>query len=197
MNQNGFVPIIIVIAVSVVVASLAGGFVLKDKIIPSFKPISSPGIFPKATSSASPTLIPSSPKSTPQDRYQNPCSSGQTALYESGQLTGCETQSKIGSKIVNISESFTMKKGDEVEVANTGLRIKVTDIQTPPEGTYDLPNYVEGKASYQGKTEEFNFSFSGMAIPEVINQRRQKKIFETFNIYMQKVTSNEVTFIIN
>ena len=90
-----------------------------------------------------------------------------------------------------------MKKGDEVEVANTGLRIKVTDIQTPSEGTFDLPSYVVGKASYRGKTEEFNLSFSGMAIPEVINQRRQKRIFDTFNIYMQKVTGNEVTFIIN
>ena len=99
-------------------------------------------------------------------------------------------------KIININEQFLMKPGDEVEVANTGLKLKIMVIATPSEGTFDAPNRVAGQATYRGQTEDLFFTIGGRQPEEIASQSRQKNIFNAFNIYVQKVTVSEVTLIV-
>lgn len=99
-------------------------------------------------------------------------------------------------KLVNLNEGFSMGVGDEVEVSETGLKLKITVIATPQEGTFDLPSRVEGQATYQGQTEKLSFTIGGNQPEEIANQRRQKNVFNLFNIYVQKVTVSEVTLIV-
>ena len=67
----------------------------------------------------------------------------------------------------------------------------------PEEGTgYDAPSRLELEATYQGRTENLLFSIGGNATEEVVNRNRQKDVFGTFNIYVQKLTVTEATLIV-
>ena len=133
---------------------------------------------PEPTSSYQPTLTPQ-PTFTPQPTPTPQPTSQQAKL-----------------KIVNLNEEFSMSTGDEVEVSNTGLKIKITSIITPQEGTFDLPNSAGGQATYQGQAESFSFTVGGNQPQEIANQRRQKDVFNLFNIYAHKVTDSEITLIV-
>lgn len=105
-------------------------------------------------------------------------------------------QPQVSAKQIILGEPFTLKEDQEAVLSNWGLKIKVKKVQTPPAGTFDLPNSVTGMASYQGKVEEFNFIVGGNQPEEVENMRRQKQLFGTFNLYTQKIVPGEATFLL-
>lgn len=114
----------------------------------------------------------------------------------SGPTPTSQPISPLKSKVANLNEPFTMKTGNDVEVADTGLKLKITAIAVPPEGTFDLPNRVEAQATYQGQEENLSFIIGGNQPEEIERQRRAKNVFNLFNIYVQKVTASEVTLIV-
>ena len=93
---------------------------------------------------------------------------------------------------VNLGENFTMRFNDEIEIAGTGLRIRLVDYKIPPEGTFDLPYYVTLRVNYQESVEEFTLIVGGLQPAEIANRRRQKTVFG-YNFFVQKVIETEVT----
>ncbi len=98
-------------------------------------------------------------------------------------------------KEVNLNQEFSLNEGEEVMVSGTDLKIKTTDIDTPAKDTFDSPNRVTLKLSHKGSVEEITLIIGGNQPLELAEQRRQKDIFG-FNIYVVKVDSSEVTFIV-
>lgn len=169
-SQQGlaFIGIMLIAAVSLAVTI---GVLATSKE----KQVGPPSLFqnsPTPTPSPAPTLSPE-PTSSPQS-----------------------TLPPVKKKVVNLNEQFTVQGRDVIEISNTGLTLKITVIALPSAGTYDLPNKVEGQAIYGGQTEQFNLIVGGNQPLEIQEQRRQKKVFNTFIIYAKKVVVDETTLIV-
>ncbi|MBI2020003.1 hypothetical protein HYS94_01115 [Candidatus Daviesbacteria bacterium] len=173
-TERGFTLIAILMVIVVVTAIAGTSYLANLEKPPSITPNENPAMSPQPTSSVSP-----SPSSTP-------------TLSSTSQPTSSPSKTTI----VSLNQSFSMKAGDEVEISNTNLKIKITTITVPSEGTYDMPNKVLGQATYQGQTESFSFTLGGNQTAEMANLRRQQNVFNLFNIYVQQVTGNEVTLIV-
>lgn len=169
MVRKGFSSNTILIVMGILVILAGGAYFINQQSITQNNP---PAIIPSPQPTTTPQPTPT-PASTPQP-----------------------TSPPANTNTVNLNQSFTMKAGDQVEVSGTGLKIKITVIASAESGTYDKPNRVEGQAIYQGQIDSLSFTLGGNQTQEMANLRRQKDVFSLFNIYVQQVTSSEVTLIV-